>query len=616
MFNPLSSIKSLSIPFYSSYQKRRSSQKELLKRAKLYNFGEQDQIDLISYSGLEEQANYLIMGDKFVRTLFVSLYPRDAVVGWLSMLINFNHNIDIAYHIEQVDPLAALPKLNKKITQLESRRRSMVKDGKLVDSDISDPLQSAITLKEKIQRGQEKLFQFSAYMSLTADSLEELNKVTALLETAIKSKLFRLKSATFQQIEGLQSVLPRAQNLLEQRRNLDSSTTALTFPFVSAELVQESGILYGTNKSNDSLVIVDRFSLNNANAIIFAQSGSGKSFTAKVEILRQLMQGTKVIVVDPDREYKRLAESVNGTYIRLSARSVEKINPFDLSINSKNDAEDLSEHIQDLTAIISLMVDPKDGLISDERAAVDKAILQIYKDHGFLLNPIDTPKKKKKSNRGRPPKIKTFPMLKDLYKELKSMKQRKLCNKLEKYVKGSLSSVFNSQTNIKLDNRLVVFDINSLDEQLRPIMMMVVANFIQSQVKSSPQKRILVIDEGWKLLQHQETSRFIAGLARRARKYYLGVTIISQQADDFLNKEDGKAIASQSALRILMRQDTTSIKRVALEFNLSEYEQHFLLTCDKGEALILADQIHAAVKIVASKKEHPLITTDPRELYA
>lgn len=616
MFNPLSSIKNISIPFYSSYQKRRNSQKELLQKAKLYNFGEQDQIDLISYSGLEEQANYLIMGDKFVRTLFVSLYPRDAVVGWLSMLVNFNHNIDIAYHIEQVDPLAALPKLNKKITQLESRRRSMVKDGKLVDSDISDPLQSAITLKEKIQRGQEKLFQFSAYMSLTADSLEELNKVTALLETAIKSKLFRLKSATFQQIEGLQSVLPRAQNLLEQRRNLDSSTTALTFPFVSAELVQESGILYGTNKSNDSLVIVDRFSLNNANAIIFAQSGSGKSFTAKVEILRQLMQGTKVIVVDPDREYKRLAESVNGTYIRLSARSVEKINPFDIPVNSKNDAEDLSEHIQDLTAIISLMVDPKDGLISDERAAVDKAILQIYKDHGFLLNPIDTPKKKKKSNRGRPPKIKTFPMLKDLYKELKSMKQRKLCNKLEKYVKGSLSSVFNSQTNIKLDNRLVVFDINSLDEQLRPIMMMVVANFIQSQVKSSPQKRILVIDEGWKLLQHQETSRFIAGLARRARKYYLGVTIISQQADDFLNKEDGKAIASQSALRILMRQDTTSIKRVALEFNLSEYEQHFLLTCDKGEALILADQIHAAVKIVASKKEHPLITTDPRELYA
>lgn len=614
MLNSLASLTSIPFPFKSSKEKRRTSQKEVLKKAKLYNFGEQDQVDLISYSGLEESANYLQMGDKFVRTLFVSLYPRDANVGWLSMLINFNHNIDIAYHIEQVDPLAALPKLNKKITQLESRRRSMVKDGKLVDSDINDPLQSAITLKDKIQRGQEKLFQFSLYMTLTADSIAELDKTNALLETAMKSKLFRLKSATFQQLEGLQSVLPRAQNLLGQRRNLDSSTTALTFPFVSAELVSESGILYGTNKSNDSLVIVDRFSLNNANVIIFAQSGSGKSFTAKVEILRQLMQGNKVIVIDPDREYRRLAESVNGTYIRLSARSKEKINPFDFSVNSKNGVEDLSEHIQDLTAIISLIVEPKEGLSADEKAAVDKAILQIYKDHGWLLNPSYIPKKKK-DPRGRKPKEKTFPILKDLYKELKNMKQRKLCNKLEKYVKGSLSSVFNSQTNIKLDNRLVVFDINSLDEALRPIMMMVVANFIQSQVKSNPQKRILVIDEGWKLLQHDETARFIAGLTRRARKYYLGVTIISQQADDFLNKEDGKAIASQSALRILMRQDTTSIKRVALEFNLSEYEQHFLLTCDKGEALILADQNHAAVKIVASKKEHPLITTDPRDLY-
>lgn len=615
MLNPFSSIKNIPLPFISSKKQRRASQKEVLQKAKLYNFGEQDQIDLISYPGLEEYANYLQMGDKFVRTLFVSLYPRDATVGWLNMLINFNHNIDIAYHIEQVDSILALPKLNKKITQLESRRRSMVKDGKLVDSDINDPLQSAITLKEKINRGQEKLFQFSLYMTLTADSLAELNKTTTLLETAMKSRLFRLKSATFQQLEGLQSTLPRAQNLLNQKRNLDSSTTALTFPFVSAELVQESGILYGTNKSNDSLVIVDRFSLNNANSIIFAQSGSGKSFTAKTEILRQLMQGTKVIVVDPDREYKKLSESVNGTYIRLSARSKEKINPFDFSVNSKNGAEDLSEHIQDLTAIISLIVEPKDGLSADEKAAVDKAILQIYKNHGWLLNPTYTPKQKK-DPRGRKAKEKTFPMLKDLYKELKSMKQRKLCNKLEKYVKGSLASVFNSQTNIKLDNRLVVFDINSLDESLRPIMMMVVANFIQSQVKSHPQKRILVIDEGWKLLQHDETAKFIAGLTRRARKHYLGVTIISQQADDFLNKEDGKAIASQSALRILMRQDTTSIKRVALEFNLSEYEQHFLLTCDKGEALILADQNHAAVKIVASKKEHPLITTDPREIYS
>lgn len=592
-------------------QKRRVSQKETLKKGMRYNFGEQDQIDFISYSGLSEETSYLQMGEKFVRTLFISGYPYTASTGWLNMLVNFNHNIDITYHIEQVDPIAALPKLNRKITELESTKRTMLKSGKVVGSEITDPLDSAMALKDKIQRGQEKLFQVSIYMALSADSLVELNKKTVLLETVMSTKLFYIKTALFQQLEGLQSVLPRAQNILDQKRNLDSSSAALTFPFVSSELVQESGILYGINRSNNSLVIVDRFSLNNANSIIFAQSGSGKSYTAKVEILRQLMQGTKVIVIDPEREYKQLTASVNGTYIKLSAKSKEKINPFDLSINSSN-GDELSEHIQDLTEIISLMAG---GLNAEEKAAVDKAIIQTYKSHGFQLNASEITPKKKKTKRGRPPKEKTYPILKDFYKELKSMKQKKLCARLEKFIKGSLSSVFDSQTNIKLDNRLIIFDIKDLNESIRQIMMLVIANFVHSQVKSSLQKRILVIDEGWLLLQHEESARFIAGLVRRARKYYLGVTIISQQANDFLSQDYGRAIASQSALRILMKQDTTTIKKVAAEFNLSEYEQHFLLTCERGEALIIADQNHVALKVVASEKEHPLLTTDPREIY-
>jgi len=591
--------------------KRRVSKKELLKKSFQYNFGEQDQVDLISYSGLEESPSYLQMGNKFVRTLFVSGYPYVASTGWLNMLINFNHDIDISYHIEQVDPIAALPKLNRKITELESTKRGMLKAGKVIGSEITDPLESAMELKDKIQRGQEKLFQVSIYMTITADSLADLNKTQALLETVMSTRLFYIKNATFQQLEGLQSTLPRGQNLLGQKRNLDSSSAALTFPFVSSELVQESGILYGINRSNNSLVIVDRFSLNNANSIVFAQSGSGKSYTAKVEILRQLMQGTKVIVIDPEREYKQLSASVNGTYIKLSAKSKEKINPFDFSITSKNEENELAEHIQDLTEIISLMVG---GLGADEKAAVDKAILQTYKQHGWSLNPAYTPKKKK-DPRGRKPKTKTYPVLKDFYKVLKEMKQRGLCNKLEKFIKGSLSSVFDSQTNIKLDNRLVIFDIKDLNESLRQIMMMVVANFVHSQVKTNPQRRILVIDEGWMLLQHEESARFLAGLTRRARKYYLGVTIISQQANDFLSQDYGRAIASQSALRVLMKQDTTTIKKVAIEFNLSEYEQHFLLTCDRGEALIIADQNHVALKVVASEKEHPLLTTDPKEIY-
>ena len=573
-----------------------------IKKPVNFYFGEQDQVDLISYSGLKEEATYLQIEDKYIRTLFISGYPYVASTGWLSMLINFNHNIDISYHIEQVDPLLALPKLNRKITELESTKRNMLKDGKVVSSEITDPLESAMELKDKILRGQEKLFQISIYMTITADSLAELQKLTTLLETVMSTRLFYIKTATFQQVEGLQSVLPRSENLLSQKRNLDSSSAALTFPFISSELVQESGILYGINKSNNSLVIIDRFSLTNANSIIFAQSGSGKSYTAKVEILRQLMQGTKVIVVDPEREYKQLAASIDGTYIHLSAKSKEKINPFDFSINSVTGENSLSEHIQDLTEIVSLMAG---GLSSEEKAVLDRAIIQIYKEFGYTLNGKNKVKKKQE-----------FPLLKDFYKTLKKFKQKDLCNRLERFVKGSLSSVFDSQTNIKLDNRLVVFDIKDLSETLRPIMMLTIANFVNSQVKSQPQKRILVIDEGWILLQQEESARFISGLVRRARKYYLGVTIISQQANDFLSSEYGRAIASQSSLRVLMKQDTTTIKKVAEEFHLSGYEQQFLLTCDRGEALIIADQNHVALKVVASEKEHPLLTTDPREIYS
>ncbi len=583
---------------FKNYFPKRKKRK-LKKQFEQFEFGSQDLLDFISYSGLEEKPNYLLIDNKYVRTHFVSGYPYTASIGWLNSMINFNHNVDISYHIEQVDPLTALPKLSRKITELESTRRSMERSGKIIDSLITDPLSSAISLKDKIQRGQERLFQISIYFTISADSLEELNKTTKLMESNLAARMFYSKTALFEQLEGLQSILPRAENLLNQKRNLDSSSAALAFPFVSSELAQESGILYGINKSNNSLVILDRYLLNNANSIIFAQSGSGKSYTAKIEILRQLMQGTKVIVIDPEREYKQLAESVKGTYIRLSARSQEKINPFDVSLNSFSEENNLVEHIQDLTEIIALMVDELD---SEEKAILDKAIILTYKKFGYSLK--NTSKK-----------AKTYPMLKDLYKSLKELKARKLYTRLEKYVTGSLSSVFDSQTNIKLDNRLVVFDTKSLPESIRQIMMLVIANFVYNQVKNSPHKRLLVIDEGWMLLEHEESARFITGLVRRARKYYLGVSIITQQANDFLNNEYGRAIASQSSLRILMRQDTTTIKKVSQEFKLSEYEQKFLLTCDRGEALIIADQNHVALKVVSSEKEHPLITTNPAEIF-
>ena len=549
--------------------------------------GEQDHINLISYSGMEEKPDYLLIDGIYVRTLYISGYPFVASSGWLDNLNTFNRNMDVSYHIHEIDAIIALPKLQRKITELESTKRAMIKAGRIVGSDITDPLDSAIEIKNKIQRGQEKLFQLSIYISLRADSLRELNKLTKLVESNMASRLFFIKTARYQQVNGLQSILPRSEDKLLQKRNMDSSSAALCFPFSSAELVQESGILYGVNKSNSSLVMLDRFSLNNANSITFAQSGSGKSYATKVEILRQLMQGTDVIVIDPEREYLKLADSVGGTSIKISVNSSEHINPFDLNLR-ENKTNSVYEHIQDLTDVISLMVD---GLSPAERAVVDKAIILTYK---------------KKNDQ---------PTLKDFYKCILELGENNIANRLDKYISGSLKGVLSNKTNINLDNRLVVFDIKDLADSLREIMMMIISNYVEHRVKSTIKKRLLVIDEGWILLEHEQSARFVSGLVRRARKYWLGVAIISQQANDFLRNDYGRAIASQSALRFLMRQDTTTIRNVVSEFNLSEFEQSYLLTCDRGEALIIADQNHVALSVVASEEEHPLITTDPNELY-
>lgn len=570
--NPLTKLKEI------------QQEREARPKQHMLTFGEQDPMDIISYAGMKEQPDHLVIDGQYRRTIFLSGYPFTAEVGWLDSLTHLNHDIDVSYHVEQADSNEALKKLEKKITQLESMKRSKLRDGGIIGAEITDPLDSAMELRDAIRRGQQKLFHVSIYATLIADSLDELNDITNSLKSSLSARLFYIKTAQYQQVEGLQSTLPRGENVLAQRRNLDSETAALTFPFVSSELVQPGGILYGVNNSNNSLVIIDRFSLHNANSITFAQSGSGKSYTTKVEILRQLMQGTKVIVIDPEREYQNLASSVGGSYIKLSAQSEHKINPFDMATTSRS-SEQVAAHAQDLTDVIALMVD---GLSTTEKAALDKAIIAIYK-------------------------VKKTPILEDLYKQLKKKKEVELCERLEKYLTGTMADVLNYQTNIDLTNRLVVFDIKDLPDSIRQIMMMIVANFVQNTVKQDPQRRMLVIDEGWMLLEHEETARFVAGLVRRARKYGLGVSIITQQANDFLSDKYGRAIASQSSLRILMRQDTTTIEQVTREFRLSDYEKSYLLTSDRGDALIIADQQHVSLHVTASEEEHPLITTNPLE---
>ncbi len=551
--------------------------------------GEQTLMDYFSYSSLREELDYMEIDGQYVRCLYISGYPFIASSGWLDNLINFNYDSDISFHISEVSSSIALPKLNRKITELESTKRAMLREGKLVGSEIRDPLDSAISLRDKILRGQEKLFQFSIYVALRASSRKDLDRMTAIIESTLLSRLFFIKTARYQQIEALQSILPRATDRLNHKRNLDSTSSALSFPFVSSEIVHKNGIFYGINKTNDSLVIIDRFSLYNANSIVFAQSGSGKSYMTKIEILRQLISGTSVIVIDPEREYKNLANSVNATYIKLSANSNHHINPFDNLLNNDK-SSNKSQLIQDLIGVITLMVD---GISGREKALLDKLLTKIY---------ITDNEDKE-------------PTIKDLYNLLISRGETKFALRFEKYITGSLSKVFSAKTNIELDNRLIIFDIKDLPETLRPIMMLIIANFVSNKVKRDPIKRLLVIDEAWMLLEHEESAKFISSLVRRGRKYYLGVSIISQQANDFLNNQYGRAIASQSSFRILMRQDTTTIKEVVSEFNLSEYESSFLLTCGRGECLMIVDQSHVALKITASEEEHPLITTNPREIY-
>ncbi len=549
--------------------------------------GKEHITERFSYSGLYEDIDHLVLDNTYIRTLYLLGYPFVASSGWLDDLISFPYDCDVSYHFQEIASINALPKLNRKITELESIKRSMITDGKIIGSEITDPLESAVTLRDKILRGQQKLFQIGIYIALRADSLNNLNKTTDILESTLSSKLFFVKIARYRQLQALQSILPRADDELNIKRNLDSSSSALTFPFMSNELAHSSGVIYGVNRSNNSLVIIDRFKLQNANSIIFAQSGSGKSYLSKIEILRQLSDGVNVIVIDPENEYQEICDSVRGSYIKISANSKDVINPLDV-LKGKHLKKNANQSIQDLMAVISLMVD---GLSSDEKAALDKALLQIYNSKSLKE-----------------------PLLKDLYLILIKLKQDKFAKRMEKFVNGSLKDIFNKKTNIDLNNRLVVFNIKDLSENIRPIMMIIISNFVTTKVQNKTQKSLLVIDEAWILLEHKASAKFISGLVRRARKYFLGVNIISQQASDFLNNPFGKVIASQSSLRILMRQDSTTIKEVFKDFNLSEYEYNYLLNSDKGEALMIVDQAHVAVRIMSSLKEHPIITTDPFEI--
>lgn len=547
-----------------------------------------DWLHSVGYERLEEGVDRLRINGKYAQTLVIKNYPLATDANCLSELINFDGDADISYHMEPVDSLFALEQLNRKITELESQKRSQLRSGKLLTPQITDPLDSALSLRAKLLRNQEMLFQLAVYVTVFAENEKDLLVASQRLKNRLAGRLFIAEPAKYQQLPAWEAGLPLGlNNLAEIKRNFDTSSLALTFPFRSLELIDPGGILYGLNKANDSLVMIDRFSLPNANSVIFAQSGAGKSYTMKLELLRHYLKGVKIIVIDPENEYQALCEALDGNYLEISRASRKTLNPLQIGGGQELPMKTLKEKLPAVLQIIELMVE---GLDADQKAALDKALLEIYK---------------KKSQ----------PLLGDLQKALKKEKQDKLCSRLEKFISGSLSEMFANPTNISLDNPLTVFNIQHIDESLRPLVMMIIANFVNEQVLSKPAKRLLVIDEAWLLLRHKSAKDFLNALIRRARKYYLGVALISQQVADFYEGREASALIAQTSLRILLRQDSTQIKAVGDQLNLSDYERKFLLTCAKGEALIIADNQHVATKILASPSEHPLITTDPGEIY-
>ena len=530
-----------------------------------------------------ERPKEIAFGRGLCRTLVVSGWPATASFGWLNALLNWTGNLDISYHYRPVDLSLAQSKLNRKVTELDSRQRQLQRKGRPEDSVTADALESAVELRQQIQRGKQKLFLVSLTLTVWADDQAGLEQASRQIEALLSSRLFVVQVALWQQSQALASVLPMGQNRLGFWRNLNSACAALTFPFIGSELADTGGILYGVNPANNSLVLVDRFSLANANSIIFAQSGAGKSYLAKVEILRQLARGVEVVIVDPEGEYQALAASVCGQIIRFQANQQVRLNLLDRQLWA---TEGKLPKVAEVVDLLDLLIGFESN---DERLVADRLLGQLYQS-------FDSP---------------VWADLVDLVK----IQAPGLLARFEHFGSSSLGSVLGQPTNISLSGSLTVLALDDWPTKHRPALTLLFSVLVRSQAKNNLKKRLLVIDEGWLLLENPLAGKLLAGLVRRARKNYLGVCFISQQAEDFLSNPAGKTIASQSACKFLLRADSTAIKAMARQFRLSEVEQDFLLTAARGQALILAESKHATVQIVASEAEHPLITTDPAEIH-
>src|SRR3954468_2711357 len=568
----------------------------------IYKQGVLELQDVIAPSALKITPREINLGDKIARTFFVMSYPRVLTDSWFAPIINLDRVLDISIFIHPIDSADILKKFQKKVAEVQSQIMAREEKGLVRDPVLDTAYRDLEDLRDQLQQAQERIFDVGVYITIYGATTEELDKAESEIKSMLESRLVYVKPALFQQEQGFKSVLPLGNDELAVHSKLNSSPLSSVFPFVSFDLTSDKGILYGVNRHNASLVLFDRFSLENYNSVIFAKSGSGKSYMTKLEILRTLMFDTEVIVIDPEREYEFLSQTVGGRYFNISLNSEHHINPFDLPVPREDEspADILRSNIVALVGLFRIMLS---GLSPEEDAIIDKAITETYalKDITPDSNFADI----------EPPLLSDFELVLSGMEGGESLVQR-----LSKYTKGTWSGFMNRPTNVDMNKKLVVFSVRDMEDDLKPVAMYIITHHIWNTVRKELRRRLLIIDEAWWMMRSEDTASFLFSIAKRGRKYYLGISTITQDVSDFLNSPYGVPMITNSSIQLLLRQSPTSVDLVQQTFKLSDEEKYLLLESDVGEGIFFAGLKHVAIKVIASYTEDQIITSDPSQILA
>lgn len=575
--------------------------------------------DFIAPSSLEFSSTHFQIGTRYARTFYVYGYPRQLYTGWLSSLVNLDEVVDMSLYVYPVESQIVLENLRKKVTQLEAGIQIEAEKGRVRDPGKEAAIQDAEEMRDKLQVGEERFFRFGLYFTLYARSMEELDFISHKVESMLGQQLVYSKAASSQQEQGLNSTVPQLIDQLQIRRNMSTGALSTSFPFTSADLSQDTGILYGINMHNSGLVIFDRFSLENGNSVVFAKSGAGKSFSVKLEALRSMMFGTEIFIIDPENEYERMCDAVSGAYVRLSLNSYTRINPFDLPkvVDSEEADNALRSNLITLHGLLRLMMGGAQiqlagatsatagpPLAPSEEADLDAALIETYAKAGITNDPL--------THTGTPPTIV------DLYDTLLHMGGTgpQLAQRLRKYTTGTFAGIFSQQSNTDINNPLVVFNLRDLEDELRPVAMYIVLNYIWNKTKTDQKRRILIVDEAWQLMKYEDSASFLFSLAKRARKYNLGITTITQDVEDFMGSRMGRAIVANASMQFLLKQSPSAVDVLTDVFKLTSEEKKRLSQFPVGQGLFFAGQNHVHLQVVASPTETGLITTNPDQVQA